>query len=34
MVDPKYPVRGGIANSDVIKCYLALLTLGKNVCVP
>ena len=30
MVDPKYPVRGGIANSDILKCYLALLTLGKN----
>jgi len=33
MIDPKYPVqteRGGIANSDIIKCYLALLTLGKN----
>jgi Transposase DDE domain group 1 len=30
MVDPQYPVRGGIANSDILKCYLALLTLGKN----
>ncbi len=30
MIDPQYPVRGGIANSDIIKCYLALLTLGKN----
>jgi len=33
LVDPKYPVqaeRGGIANSDILKCYLALLTLGKN----
>lgn len=30
MIDPKYPVRGGIANSDILKCYLALLTLGKN----
>jgi len=30
MIDPKYPVRGGIANSDIIKCYLGLLTLGKN----
>ena len=30
MVDPQYPVRGGIANSDIIKCYLGLLTLGKN----
>ena len=33
MIDPQYPVqteRGGIANSDIIKCYLGLLTLGKN----
>ncbi len=30
MIDPKYPVRGGIANSDILKCYLGLLTLGKN----
>lgn len=30
MIDPQYPVRGGIANSDILKCYLALLTLGKN----
>lgn len=30
MVDTRYPVRGGIANSDIIKSYLALLTLGKN----
>lgn len=30
MVDPQYPVRGGVANSDILKCYLALLTLGKN----
>jgi hypothetical protein len=27
MIDPQYPVRGGIANSDILKCYLALLTL-------
>lgn len=30
MIDPQYPVRSGIANSDILKCYLALLTLGKN----
>lgn len=30
MIDPAYPVRAGIANSDILKCYLALLTLGKN----
>jgi hypothetical protein len=30
MVDPKYPVRAGIANSDILKCYVAMLTLGKN----
>ena len=26
VIDPKYPVRGGIANSDILKCYLGLLT--------
>lgn len=30
MIDPAYPVRGGIANSDILKCYLALLSLGKD----
>jgi len=30
LVDPKYPVRSGIANSDILKCHLGLLTLGKN----
>jgi len=30
MVDPQYPVRAGIANSGILQCYLALLTLGKN----
>ncbi|MDO8274399.1 MAG: hypothetical protein Q7T22_02605 [Serpentinimonas sp.] len=30
LVDHKYPVRSGIANSDILKCYLGLLTLGKN----
>ena len=30
LVDPKFPVRGGVANSDILKCYLALLCLGKN----
>lgn len=30
MIDPQYSVRGGIANSDILKCYLGLLTLGKN----
>lgn len=32
VIDPQYPVqteRGGIASSDIFKCYLALLTLGK-----
>ena len=24
MNDPKYPVRGGVANSDIIKCHLGL----------
>ena len=30
LVDPKFPVRAGVANSDILKCYLALLCLGKN----
>ncbi|MEY4505545.1 MAG: hypothetical protein RL297_123 [Pseudomonadota bacterium] len=33
MIDPHYPVqaeRGGIANSDIIMCYLGMLTLGRN----
>lgn len=33
LIDPKYPMqteRGGIANSDILKCYLGLLSLGKN----
>jgi hypothetical protein len=30
LVDPAYPVRAGIANSDILKSYLALLCLGKN----
>lgn len=30
MIDPQYPVRSGVANSDILKCYLGLLTLGKN----
>lgn len=29
-VDPAFPVRGGIANSDILKSYLGLLCLGKN----
>jgi hypothetical protein len=30
LVDPAYPVRWGIANSDILKSCLALLCLGKN----
>jgi hypothetical protein len=32
MIDPQYPARGGIANSDILKCYLGLLILGKKDC--
>ena len=30
LVDPVFPVRSGIANSDILKSYLGLLCLGKN----
>jgi hypothetical protein len=30
LIDPAYPVRSGIANSDILKSYLGLLCLGKN----
>lgn len=30
LVDPAFPVRAGIANSDILKSYLGLLCLGKN----
>ena len=30
IVDPAFPVRAGIANSDILKSYLGLLCLGKN----
>jgi hypothetical protein len=30
LVDPTFPVRAGIANSDILKSYLGLLCLGKN----
>ena len=30
MIDPKFPVRSGAANSDILKSYLALLCLGKS----
>ncbi|BAO81138.1 hypothetical protein SRAA_1284 [Serpentinimonas raichei] len=30
LLDPKYPVRSGIANNHILKCYLGLLTLGKH----
>jgi hypothetical protein len=30
LVDPAFLMRAGIANSDILKSYLALLCLGKN----
>ena len=30
LVDPAFPVRSGVANSEILKSYLALLCLGKN----
>ena len=30
VVDPAFPVRSGVANSDIFKSYLGLLCLGKN----
>ncbi len=30
MIDPAFPVRSGVANSSILKSYLALLCLGKN----
>lgn len=30
LLDPHFPVRSGIANSDIVKSYLGLLCLGKN----
>ena len=30
LIDPKFPVRSGVANSEVIKSYLALLCMGKS----
>ena len=30
LVDPIFPVRSGVANSEILKSYLALLCLGKN----
>ena len=30
LIDPKFPVRSGVANSDILKSYLALLCLGKS----
>ena len=30
LVDPAFPVRSGIPNSDILKSYLGLLCLGKN----
>ena len=29
-IDPAFPVRSGVANSSILKSYLALLCLGKN----
>jgi len=30
LIDPAFPVRSGIANSDILKNHLGLLCLGKN----
>ena len=30
LIDPKFPVRSGVANSDILKSYLGLLCLGKS----
>ena len=30
LIDPAYPVRSGVANSDLLKSYIGLLCLGKN----
>jgi len=30
LIDPAFPVRSGVANSAILKSYLALLCLGKN----
>ncbi len=30
LIDPKFPVRCGVANSEILKSYLALLCLGKS----
>ena len=30
LIDPAFPVRSGVANSDILKSYLGLLCLGKN----
>jgi len=30
LVDQLFPIRSGISNSDILKCFIGLLTLGKN----
>ncbi len=30
LIDPAFPVRSGVANSDILKSYLALLCMGKS----
>ena len=30
LIDSAFPVRSGVANSDILKSYLGLLCLGKN----
>ena len=30
LIDPKFAVRSGVANSEILKSYLALLCLGKS----
>ena len=30
LLDPQFPARSGVANSEIVKSYLGLLCLGKN----
>jgi hypothetical protein len=30
LIDPLFPVRSGVSNSEIIKSYLALLCMGKS----
>lgn len=30
VIDPRFPVRSGVSNSEILKSYLALLCMGKS----